>query len=206
VLRSIVPIFILVTLFTGCEDRTTLEKLSLKLADVNSSLKIDLNIENNHTQVVNIEPEPLLQKVRTLTLKTINGKDLNLTFLEEGIEFSNYKDKIVILDIFTTWCPPCIYVLPDLVKLQDRYKTSIQFIGILMEDGRRDSEMLQFKQKYKINYPITNSQANRTLVDTWGGVSGYPTIIIFNKKGEYFHHFNGAVPYEILEAKIEQLL
>jgi hypothetical protein len=75
-----------------------------------------------------------------------------------------------------------------------------------MEEDKRNSEVLAFKRKYNIKYFITNSKENFKLVDTWGGVSGYPTIIIFDKNGTYFNHFNGSPPLEMLESDIKKAL
>jgi thiol-disulfide isomerase/thioredoxin len=156
---------------------------------------------------VNKEEETKIEKkITNLELKTANNDTIKLYFQDDGISFEKYKNKIVILDIFTTWCPPCIESIPHLNQLQKQYKKDLQIIGILMEEDKKNSEVLAFKKKYNIKYPITNSKENFTLVDTWGGVSGYPTIIIFDKNGKYFNHFNGSPPIEMLESDIKKAL
>jgi len=219
--KTIISIFSLILLLSGCQDRSSLEKLAQKMKNkatniVQTKEQNQTAVEQNQTvteenQTVaeekeNKEEVPIAPKLTNLTLQTLSHDSIKLKFQEEGIEFEKYKNKIVILDIFTTWCPPCMAVFPHLVDIQKKYKKDVQFIGLLMEEGRRDSEILEFKKKHKLNYPITNSKENFTLVNTWGGVSGYPTIIIFDKNGTYFNHFNGAAPQEMLEADIKKVL
>jgi len=209
-IKIIISVFSLMLLFTGCEDKSSLEKLAQKMQkDLIKTANTSKQIEQNQTilpKKENQETTPIAPKLTNLTLKTLSHDNIKLKFLEDGIKFEKYKNKIVILDIFTTWCPPCMEVFPHLIDIQKKYKKDLQFIGLLMEEGRRNSEILEFKKKHKLNYPITNSKENFILVNTWGGVSGYPTIIIFDKKGNYFNHFNGAVPQEMLEADIKKVL
>lgn len=93
-----------------------------------------------------------------------------------------------------------------MVKLQKKYKKSLQIIGVLHEDKIKESRALSFKKKHHINYPLTIGKANFVLTDNWGGVSGYPTIIIFDKDGKYFNHYNGAPPLEMLQSDIKKIL
>lgn len=208
-IKTIILLFTLILLFSGCEDRNSLEKLAKKMQESNSNKQEIPQSEQNQTIIheeENQEPIPIAPKLTNLELQTLSHEKIKLKFLEEGIEFEKYKGKIVILDIFTTWCPPCMEVFPHLIDIQKKYKKDVQFIGLLMDEKRRNSELLEFKKKHKLNYPITYSKENHTLVNTWGGISGYPTIIIFDKNGTYFNHFNGAVPQEMLEADIDKVL
>jgi len=215
--RYIISLFILI-LFLGCENRDSFDNIIAKLKAqkdknitkttviVPNVIQKKATVEQNLTLVNKEKDTKQKKKISKLSLKTIDGKEIKLKFFDNGIKFQTYKNKIILLDIFTTWCPPCIESIPHLVKIQKQYKKDIQIIGIVMEENKRDSELLQFKEKYHINYPLTNSKENFTLVDTWGGVSGYPTIIIFDKNGTYFNHYNGSPPIEMLESDIKKVL
>jgi thiol-disulfide isomerase/thioredoxin len=228
--------FIYFLTLVGCEDKSAYDDVIKKLKEQNKTIitksqtqninkqkvknktkketkkvreikKVEKVEENSSKETfVNKEEIKTKKKISNLTLKTSTDKLINLKFKDDGIVFEDYKDKIIILDIFTTWCPPCIESIPHLNQLQKQYKKKIQIIGILMEEDKKNSEVLAFKKKYHIKYPITNSRENFTLVDTWGGVSGYPTIIIFDKNGTYFNHFNGSPPIEMLESDIKKAL
>jgi thiol-disulfide isomerase/thioredoxin len=214
-LKYIISLFFFIYFLTGCENKNTYDDIVKKLKEQNTTATIK-DIEKNKTipKQIEIPKETLVnkeeikpkQEVKNLTLKTLTNENIKLSFQNDGITFENYKDKVVILDIFTTWCPPCIESIPHLNQLQKQYKKDIQIIGIMMEEDKKNSEVLSFKKKYHMTYPVTNSKENFKLVDTWGGVSGYPTIIIFDKKGTYFNHFNGSPPIEMLESDIKKVL
>jgi len=234
--KIIISLFYLIYFFSGCENRYAYDDIIKKLKEQkeqNSTVinknenkdikKKEIKIKQTKTITVTV-PNKVLQKetkekfvnkeeetkiekkITNLELKTANDDTIKLYFQTDGISFEKYKNKIIILDIFTTWCPPCIESIPHLNQLQKQYKKDLQIIGILMEEDKKNSEVLAFKKKYNIKYPITNSKENFTLVDTWGGVSGYPTIIIFDKNGTYFNHFNGSPPIEMLESDIKKAL
>jgi len=196
-----------ILIFTGCENSSDLEKLAKKLTnEQNTTLqakkeKTDLKLVNKE------EPKKVTNKpVKDLNLTTLTQKNIKLIFSDDGIKFKTYPKKVVILDIFTTWCPPCLKSIPHMTSLQKKYKKNLQIIGVLMEDKITQSEALEFKKKHHINYPITLGKNNFVLTNTWGGVSGYPTIIIFDKSGKYFNHYNGAPPIEMLESDMKKVL
>ena len=194
-----------IVLLTGCENSHDLTKIAKKLKDEQKhSIK---SVPIVKKALVNKEAEKKVEKkVTDLNLTTLSKDMISLKFNDNGIIFKNYPNKIVILDVFTTWCPPCLESIPHMIKLQKRYKKSIQIIGILHEDKIRESIALEFKKKHHINYPLTIGKNNFVLTETWGGVSGYPTIIIFDKDGKYFNHYNGAPPLEMLQSDIKKIL
>jgi len=230
-LKTIISLLSIILFFSGCEKKDDFQKIIQKLKDQNQTkvkiakqpkikqetklVKADKNTTKKETKLkqvkvkevlVNKEKEKKKEKITSLTLKTPNNKEIHLKFLDDGIIFDEYKNKVVVLDIFTTWCPPCIESIPHINQIQKLFKKDLQVIGILMEEDKRDSEVLQFIKKHNINYPITNSKENFVLTKTWGGISGYPTIIIFDKNGTYFNHYNGSPPLEMLESDIKKAL
>jgi len=196
-----------ILIFTGCENSSDLEILAKKLSNEKNTT-IQTKKEKTDLKLVNKEePKKATAKlVKDLNLTTLTQKNIKLTFSDDGIKFETYPNKVVILDIFTTWCPPCLKSIPHMISLQKKYKKNLQIIGVLMEDKITQSEALEFKKKHHINYPITLGKNNFILTQTWGGVSGYPTIIIFDKNGKYFNHYNGAPPIEMIESDMKKVL
>lgn len=60
-----------------------------------------------------------------LTLKDLTGKDIRL---------NEFKDKVIVLNLWATWCGPCRKEIPDLIKLQARYSNDVAVIGIVVQD------------------------------------------------------------------------
>ncbi len=153
--------------------------------------------------------EPTVEKEtpsNIINLKTTDHQVIKLTALENGIEFENYKGKIVLLSFFATWCPPCISEIPHLNAIQRIYKDDLQIVAILMEESKSNAEIRAFMQDHQMGYPVTNSSDNFLLSDALGGIRSLPTLVIYDRNGEYFTHFVGAAPQEMIEAEIKKAM
>ncbi len=150
--------------------------------------------------------EKQTQEAQTLTLVTTQNLPIKLTATANGIKFEGYEGKVVLLDFFATWCPPCKAEIPHLANLQERYKDKLQIIGILMEENKDNMEVEAFIKDFKMNYPVTNSPANFELSQALGGVRSLPTMVMYDKNGSYFTHYVGAAPEEMIEADIKKAL
>lgn len=69
------------------------------------------------------------------------------------ISLKEFKDKkVVLINIFSITCKPCIEELPGLNKVNDEYKENLQIIGITLDKNK--SEVEQFVKENKINFPV----------------------------------------------------
>jgi len=157
-------------------------------------------------QAVQEKGEKEKEAPSTITLHTTNGEEILLTATPKGIIFKGYEGKIVLLDFFATWCPPCRAEIPHLADIQKAYKGQVQIIGILMEENKDDLEIQQFEEDMGINYPVTNSAENFALADALGGIRSLPTMVMYDSNGDYFTHYVGAAPQEMIEADIQKAL
>jgi thiol-disulfide isomerase/thioredoxin len=200
-------LIVLSLIFSGCS-----KKDETKDQSQSSSQKIEETSQNKSEK----ETQPEVTVTRTDTaddsqensiiLTTIDDKKIKLLGTQNGITFQGYEDKVVILDFFATWCPPCKASLPHLVDLQKKYNEKVQFLGILMEENKDMQEIRAFAKKYNINFPVTNSPENFSLSSALGGVRSLPTTVIYDKEGNYFKHYLGAIPVEMLDAEIKKVL
>ena len=84
-------------------------------------------------------------KAPQFELKDINGRIVRL---------SDYKGKVVLVNFWATWCPPCRAEMPDLVRFQRQYrKRGLQIIGITYEPESK-TRVRRFARSLKVNYPI----------------------------------------------------
>ncbi|NEW61121.1 TlpA family protein disulfide reductase, partial [Sulfurovum sp. bin170] len=60
--------------------------------------------------------------IEKFTLNTIDGKQLNISEIENGLEFKELKDKAIFLVFFGYRCPPCVREIPVLIELTKKYK------------------------------------------------------------------------------------
>ncbi len=182
----------IVILFGGCERKAHKEK-SQTQENVQERTKQPTEEETN---------EPIEQS--SIVLHTTGGMQITLKATPKGIIFEGYEGKVVIVNFFATWCPPCKAEIPHLADIQSAFKDSVQIIGVLMEENKDDLTIQKFEKMLGINYPIANSPENFLLSDALGGIKSLPTTVMYDKNGDYFTHYVGAVPQEMIEADIQR--
>ena len=144
-------------------------------------------------------------------LKDIDGKTLTLTITKNKISIKNIKGKIILLDFFATWCPPCKAEIPHLVNLQKKYKDKLFIIGILLEKNKNLNELKKFKENFEINYFISNTNFNFEIAKKIYAFLQAPKnmpipLMVMYKDGKYVIHYIGAVPEEMIESDIKKSL
>lgn len=145
-------------------------------------------------------------KKEPITLKDITGKEIIVTPIEKGFTFSGYENKVVLVNFFATWCPPCKVEIPHLNNLQEKYKDNFVIISVLLEENKSNEEMANFAKYNAINYIITNSIENYKFAKAVGGVNNIPLMFLYDKQGKYATHYVGAIPEEMIEADIKKVL
>src|SRR5271156_3463142 len=122
------------------------------------------------------------------------------------ITLPELRGKIVLLDFWTFCCINCHHILPDLAKLEEKYKNELVVIGVHTAkfDAEKDTENIRRKvREYRIKHPVIND-ANQTLWNRFG-VNSWPTLILIDAKGEYQGRLSGEGHYEELDKAIGQL-
>ena len=113
-------------------------------------------------------------------LKGINTDDL---------KFIDIKEKVVIINFWATWCPPCRAEMPSLQKLYDDYRDNVEFIFITNEES---NIVLRFLEKNNYNLPSYNQYS---ATPNEFNVSSIPATYIINKNGEIVVHEVGAADW-----------
>lgn len=145
------------------------------------------------------------KKSDDLVLTTLDDEKISIVKEKDGVKFSNQNNRVVLLNFFATWCPPCKAEIPHLNSLQEKYRDDLLILSVALED--KDVEtLLSFKEFYNINYTITHGMANFKFSELLGGVQTIPYMVLYDKDGKYLKHYNGIVPEEMLEADISRQL
>jgi thiol-disulfide isomerase/thioredoxin len=96
----------------------------------------------------------------------------------------DWKGKVVLVNFWATWCPPCLAEIPDLIALQDKYRDEVVVIGVSEDEGSIDA-VKRFAEDRKINYPIV--MATPELQQLFPGVIALPTTFVLDPEGRMAH-------------------
>jgi cytochrome c biogenesis protein CcmG, thiol:disulfide interchange protein DsbE len=120
------------------------------------------------------------------------------------VSLKDFKGKVLILDVWDTWCPPCRMEIPHFIELYEKYQAKglVIFGAALGRDGRE--AVIAFNQKNKINYP--GGFANEELLQAYGPISGIPTTFIIDQKGRIVRTYVGYRDKRVGENDIKTLL
>lgn len=102
-----------------------------------------------------------------------------------------YRNKVLLVNFWATWCGPCVQEMPELSALQTELgNNKVSFIGIGIDSP---DSMTEFAQKYKITYPLFVGGMSGTQLSTDLGnkAGGLPFTVILNKAGVVVKTYRG---------------
>jgi thiol-disulfide isomerase/thioredoxin len=99
-----------------------------------------------------------------------------------------YKGKVVVLDFWATYCPPCLEEIPHLVELQNKY-ADLKVVGLHVGGEEDAPQVPEFVEKLKINYVLAypEDELNNVLLDG----SAIPQTFVFDRNGKLIERFVG---------------
>lgn len=124
------------------------------------------------------------------------------------------KGKVVFLNFFATYCVPCHAEFPDIMKLQTKYKDSLQVVEISMNDrtdAAEKTELSKYLTELKPPFPVyiassTDDQYYKDVDTRWAASEALPMTMIFDKDGKEAHFYEKALTLADMEHDVTPLL
>jgi thiol-disulfide isomerase/thioredoxin len=131
----------------------------------------------------------------SLELTDINGRKVSL---------DDYKGKVVLLNFWATWCPPCRQEIPDLIKWQRDYQnTGLQIIGVTYPP-EEIGEVVKFNRQLRMNYPIAMGTKETKAMFT--SSETLPASVVIDREGNISSVIEGIIYPDEFAQKIKSLL
>ena len=128
------------------------------------------------------------------SVSDVNGRPVRL---------SGLLGKVVLVDFWATWCPPCRQEIPNFVELYSRYNPKgLEIVGIDMDED--PATVRSFMASNRIAYPVAVGKA--PIYQAYGGIRGIPTTFLIDKKGRIAEQYVGYHDKETFERQIQKLL
>ena len=131
---------------------------------------------------------PFAQGILETEIQGVDGKAFHL---------ADYKGKVVVLDLWATWCGPCRVEIPHLNTIKDQYGAKgVEVIGLTNEDPETDGQKVRdFARDLKINYKL--GWATPTLWVSLGRAQSIPQTYVLGRDGRPVRFFAGFTPQSL---------
>ncbi len=106
------------------------------------------------------------------------------------LQLSDLRGKVVVLNLFGSWCLPCHQEAAALNEAHDRYRgRDVVFVGIAWND--EDSEVRKFVARYNVPYAVALDRDGRIAIDL--GITGVPETFLINAEGRLVQKWVGPI-------------
>lgn len=127
------------------------------------------------------------------TMTTLAGKPVTL---------KGYQGKVVLLDVWATWCTPCIKDIPRIQSLHNRYEQKgLTVLGVSL-DEEGVARVLPFVRKHKMTYPILMDSRGTDSVRQIFGIQKIPTLILLDVSGKTLKRWEADASTEEIEIAV----
>jgi len=136
--------------------------------------------------------------------------NLNFTFQDiqgKSVTLSDYKGKVILLDFWATWCPPCRKEIPGYIDLYNTYKSrGLEVIGVSMDEADDIADVKKYAAQIKMDYPVLLGAGREQDLKPSFGELPLPTTFVIARDGRMCARHDGLTPKEQVEREVTGLL
>lgn len=146
-----------------------------------------------------------ISKVQDVPIAKLDGSTFKL---------EDYRGKVLVVDFWGTFCPPCVKQVPELVKLNEKYRDrGLMLIGLTADPPSDQDKVEEFVKRFQVNYQI--GYDNRWIADAFlkgteddTGSPPIPQLFVISRDGKIVEHLIGEQPgrMEYLEKVVTEQL
>ena len=157
----------------------------------------------NEAANIKLPPMPTVPAVPSIRGKPV--ADFELPNLQGAkVHASDFKNKVVLVNFWATWCAPCIVEIPWFIEFQKKYgPQGLEIVGISMDEPG-DKGVIPFVKKHNMTYTVL--LGDDKVADQFGGLLGLPTTFLVDRDGKYYSIHRGLVSRESVEEELQTLL
>lgn len=146
-------------------------------------------------RAASVKPDKDRHEAPDFALKDSDGKTVHLT---------DYRGKVVMLDFWATWCPPCKIEIPWMIDLERKNKDrGFEVLGVSMDDEGWEV-VKPFMREAGMNYRVVIG--NDTTAEMYGNVESLPETFLIDREGKIAAIHIGLASRKIFEDEVAQLL
>ncbi len=186
-------IFLSCVFISAC---TKTEEKTVEIKAVNSSnvAKVETNTAKSDTSNFPAMPADILQA----EMKTLDGKSFKL---------GDLKEKVLLVNLWATWCAPCVKEMPEIQKLNDEFKgKGFEAVGVtFIDEDNPDKQVRDFLKEKKFTYTqvLSNEKTWNAMLEL-SKAPGIPVNFIVSKDGKIIETLVGGKSYEAFKTAIEK--
>lgn len=193
---------VLLLLIAGCDSKSQKEENNTKIDEPTITKKqvLENSVSNSSSEAK--------KEILSFTLNTIDGKTLNITEIDNGLRFEEFKDKAIFVIFFGYRCPPCVKEMPILIELTKKYK-DLEIVAIEVQ-GYDNEELKAYGKRKGINYNLISSDEHMDFISyiqqkaNWHG--SIPFLLGLNSKGIVSIVHTGGIGKDALEGAYKDLI
>ncbi|SOC43013.1 TlpA disulfide reductase family protein [Ureibacillus acetophenoni] len=168
-----------------------------KTVQVNEQGTLNESLNNKSTEITGYDNDS--QKVELapeFTLSDLNGKAVNL---------SDFKGKIVILNFWTTWCPPCIEEMPEMQRFYEKNKDHrIEIVAVNLTNFDNGQQAIEsFVQDYGLTFPVLLDKDG--VLRSMYEILTIPTSFILDTEGGVFQKIVGPMNEQMMDEIVNSI-